>query len=187
MRGILINPNDQTVMDCEYDGDYKTIYKLIQNGDSPFDVRQIGDLEGESIFFDDEFLLKCREGEAKPYFYLNGVPDPIGGCALILGVDGEGDSVETKLTVEEVSANVRWALLTLTGWTPTTSREETHPVFGKINVVVGARPIFAESEVSPYNPLDYVVKRQEQYDKNALAQKQIEQRALDEWLKKVKK
>ena len=143
MRGILINPDDRTIMDVEYDGDYKQIYKLI--GASPFDVRQIK--EGESLFFDDEFLLKIEEGDTKNYFIIEGLADPVGGCALILGVDGKGDSVSTKLEVEDVK--VEWQTLQLKGWEPTRSFEDIHPVLGKVTHIVGPRPIFNKFEYNP--------------------------------------
>ena len=53
MRAILINPEDKTVTEVDYDGDYKSIYKLI--GCSTFDVVRTS-TSNDGIYIDDEGL-----------------------------------------------------------------------------------------------------------------------------------
>lgn len=175
MRGILIDPVMHSVRYVDYDGNYKDIYRLLEI-ESPFDVRPISGTENESIFFDDEFLLKADEG-GRPgaYFYMNGIPDPIGGRGLILGCTEEGESVETKLTVEDVRQNVRWKALTLKGFTPPRTEEKEHPVMGKTTVIIGPRPIFEEEDVLPEQPIEDVVRNQSKYASKKEAMSQVQE------------
>jgi hypothetical protein len=152
MRAILIDPESQTITTLEYAGSYQDIYKLI--GANTFDVRPIMG-PGESIFFDDEFLLKMKEGgDAKAFFILPGL-DPIAGKGLILGVNGGGESISTKVTVDWVKANIKFETLQLTGWTPGSRKEVEHPVYGKLTQIVGPRPIFDKAaSIKPFNSIE---------------------------------
>lgn len=106
MRAILIDPKNKSVSEVEYDGNYKSIYKLIDCG--TFTVIQID--ETESIIIDDEGLFKSLDSQEPDDFFLwEGYNQPLAGKGLILGVDREGESVATKLTVEEVKAKVSFA------------------------------------------------------------------------------
>jgi hypothetical protein len=148
LRAILIDPEFRSITEVEYKGVYTDIYALIKNDGAPFDVRPLrGTDNTEVVYFDDEFLLKIKEGETKPYVFINGVPDPLGGRCLVVG-SFNGEDVDTKLTVEEVELNVRFQDLTFEGWLPGYSKDVEHPVFGKVNQIVGPRPKFRECDVS---------------------------------------
>jgi hypothetical protein len=56
----------------------------------------------ETLYCDDEGLLKNPEH----FIQIRGYPQPLAGSALILGSDEEGESVDTKLTIEQVQKMV---------------------------------------------------------------------------------
>ena len=100
MRGILINPFDQTVTEVDYSGDFRDIYKLIDA--QCFDCARISRNDG--IFVDDEGLLNGTTH----FFEHSEYPNPLAGKGLIVGCDEEGESQSCKTTIEEVKANVRF-------------------------------------------------------------------------------
>lgn len=145
LRAILIDPTFRSITEAEYGGDYRAISKLLGIGSGSFDVRDIGGTKGEALYFDDEFLLKLDDGQPGDFFTLNGIASPIGGRGLILGVNGGGNSVSTKLTVGGVAANVKFKKLRIKEWTPGyTDENYEHPTFGKIARIVGDQPVFEE-------------------------------------------
>ncbi len=144
LRALLIDPDAKTVTRVEYDGNYRSISRLIENGSRPFDALDLG--EGESIFFDDEFLLN-DDGEPRAYFTLVGpvftFATPIGGKGLVLGVNGEGESVGTLIDIKRLEANLRFDRRRIVGWTPGSSEKVTdHPVLGECCIIKGPAPIF---------------------------------------------
>lgn len=151
LRAILIDPTLRSITEVDYDGDYRAIGKLL-GIDGPFDVRDIEGTKGEALYFDDEFLLKLTkddisedDGQPADFFVLNGVGSPIGGRGLILGVNRNGNSVSTKLTVGDVAPNVKFKKLRIKGWKPGyTDENYEHPAFGKITRIVGDQPVYEE-------------------------------------------
>lgn len=144
MKAIKIDATEKTVTEVEYDGDYKTIYKL--GGFDTFTVIDLGD--GETLFIDDNGLLN---EENTKFFKLAG-PDykyaqPLAGNGVILGTDDEGESIATKLTVEKVAANVLFKSLQVVDWTPVRTEENADTPFGKGFAIYGAQPIFADAPV----------------------------------------
>lgn len=85
MVGYLIDPFAQTVTPVEYDGDYRSIYKLI--GCSTFTVASSS--EGLDCYVDDEGLLNGPTD----FFVFEDYPQPLAGKGLVLSHDEEGDSV----------------------------------------------------------------------------------------------
>lgn len=112
MRAILINPEDRTVTEVNYSGNYEQIYELI--GCSTFTVIYVGlgDDDTEALFIDDEGLLH----EPKPLFKWASYPQPLAGRGLILGENDEGDCVATKMTLDDVKAQVTWPAVWFTGF-----------------------------------------------------------------------
>lgn len=141
MKGILIDCETQTVSEVEHDGDYKDIYRLIEA--QPFDVRPLG---SEAVYFDDEFLLRDSAKDLRWYADIEGLPDPIGGKLLILGTDGGGNSVDTRLTVADVEKLVTYRRMRLVGWTPMKTERD-----GQFCVIRGPRPIF-DADPCPGKP-----------------------------------
>jgi hypothetical protein len=171
LRAILIDPETRAISEVEYEGVYTDIYNLIKNDGSPFDVRPLAD--GEVLYFDDEFLLKVKEGEKKTYTFINGLPDPIGGRCLIVGTDGGGNDISSKITIDEVELNSRFRDLTLEGWTPGYSKEVEHPVHGMMTHIVGPRPIFKECDVQAERTIEQVQKDDKVYAAKRAAMKQL--------------
>lgn len=62
------------------------------------------DRNGETAYVDDMGLLT----QPTNFIKFESYPQPLAGSALILGTDHEGESVDTKLTVEEVGKMVKF-------------------------------------------------------------------------------
>ncbi len=97
MRGILINPFDQTIKEVVYTGDYREVYSLIDC--STFDIVRVSD--ADDMFIDDEGLLKDNR-----YFSWSG--RNFAGKGLILGHDDEGETIATTYDLQEVVDRVEW-------------------------------------------------------------------------------
>lgn len=102
MRAILIDPEARTIVEVDHDNSsYKNISKTIEA--SCFDVVSLA--RGDTIYVDDEGLLR-------PNHYFRWVPADhlviLAGKALILGSDNEGDSVDAKISLQEVKDSVRF-------------------------------------------------------------------------------
>jgi hypothetical protein len=142
MRAILIDPVSETVSEVEYNGDYKHIYELC--GFECFTVIDLG--KGETLFIDDEGLLK----EQEHFFALEGplwaYPQPLAGRGLILGTDDDGESVATKLTLEAIRENVKWRKLLVAGFTPPRTYEDDDTPLGRATVIDSGRPIFIQRD-----------------------------------------
>ena len=96
MRGILINPFDETVKEVVYSGDYHEIYYLTDC--TTFDVVRLSDTD--DMYVDDEGLLK----NSNRYFSL--FNHNFAGKALLLGHDDEGETTATQFTVEDIKKAV---------------------------------------------------------------------------------
>ena len=107
MRAILINPEDKTVTEVDYSGDYKDIYKLI--GCSTFDVVRTS-TSSDGIYIDDEGLYAPIQ--FKWQFTFDNAYEPIKlvNKGLVLGCNDEGDSVAPDSTVEDIKKNITWDL-----------------------------------------------------------------------------
>ena len=97
MKGILINPFDETIKEVNILGNAEDVYLLTEC--STFDVVRISDTE--DLYVDDEGLLKDNR-----YFTIYG--KPIAGRGLIMSHDVEGNSVSTTLSLQEIKDVVEW-------------------------------------------------------------------------------
>lgn len=138
MRAILIDPVARTVTEVDYDGNYKSIYRLIEA--HPFQVLQIN--ETESVFIDDEGLL--HEPSPTHYFRFGTDGHPVSGKGLVLGVDDEGESVATQLTIAELQDMIQFVRLRFVGFEDI-SGKVNHPIFGIVEQI-GQRAVFAPFE-----------------------------------------
>lgn len=102
MNAFLIDPFTCTIKEVDYSGSYKHIYQLIDC--ECFDVVRIND-KGDGIFVDDEGLLHDKP---QAYFICAPYPNPLAGKGLVLGTDGEGESISPKITIEELEQRVFW-------------------------------------------------------------------------------
>ena len=100
MKGILINPHEETITEVEYSGNYKEIYSLIDC--RTFDVAMAK--ENNDLYLDDEGLFKDNQ----KYFRMVELGANYAGKGLILAHDDEGESTATTLTLQEVKDMVQW-------------------------------------------------------------------------------
>ena len=121
MKAILIDPQFTTVTEVEYDGDYKSIYKLLsfnnpfnKLSESPkrhipraFDIVRIP-IGFDGIYVDDEGLYAPIQ--YKWSFRYNTAHPPINlvNKGLVLGCDDEGDSIEPDSTIESLRSSIKW-------------------------------------------------------------------------------
>jgi len=96
MKAYLIDPFEMTISEVNYSGNYEEIYKLIDC--KYFDCVNLG-RTGDTIYIDDEGLINGKQQE---FFKVKGYPTPLAGYGLVLGSDEEGDSVEPKISLEEL-------------------------------------------------------------------------------------
>ncbi len=99
MKGILINPHEETITEVEYSGNYKEIYDIIDC--RTFDVVSLSD--ADDLYVDDEGLLV--EGNQR-YFSWSG--RNFAGMGLIMGHDDEGETIETTYDLQEVVDRVEF-------------------------------------------------------------------------------
>ena len=102
MKGILINPFDETIKEVVYTGNIQEIYDLIAC--RTFDVvrlnNRIDDMR-DDMYIDDEGLLIDNR-----YFTIGN--KNYAGRALIMSHEDEGDTVGTELTVQDIESVVQW-------------------------------------------------------------------------------
>jgi hypothetical protein len=96
---LLIDPFEKTITPVYYDGDFHSIYNLIDC--STFDVVRCGKYD---LFVDDEGLFK----EGQKFFAVFDYPQPLAGKALVAGCDEEGNTIEPSITIEELEARLLW-------------------------------------------------------------------------------
>lgn len=99
MLGFLIDPEARAITEVDYDGDYKSIYKLIDA--EGFDMVRLNEV-GDAIFVDDIGLMTD-----KPFFKFSNYPNPLAGKGLVLGCDVHGESISPQqVTLEDLENQV---------------------------------------------------------------------------------
>jgi hypothetical protein len=105
MKAIVIDPENKTVTEVDYSGDYKDIYKLI--GCRTFDIVRIPTgLDG--IYIDDEGLYAEKQAFWKFWFSTTQMPIKLVNKGLVLGCNDEGDTIAPDSTVEDIKKNITW-------------------------------------------------------------------------------
>ena len=107
MRAILINPFEREITTVIRSDNYKDIYNYLSTDD--FSVNNFAVVhwdEFNDIFIDDEGLYV----DDQAFFSIAGTHSELvlAGKGLILGHDGEGDTTDTDLTLEEIRSAVTW-------------------------------------------------------------------------------
>tara|TARA_Y100001938_G_scaffold138890_1_gene205018 strand:+ start:186 stop:527 length:342 start_codon:yes stop_codon:yes gene_type:complete len=97
MRGILINPFDETIKEVNILGNIEDIYLLTEC--RTFDVVALSDKD--DLYIDDEGLLKDNR-----YFTIYG--RTLAGRGLIMSHDDEGNSISTDISLQEIKDVVEW-------------------------------------------------------------------------------
>ena len=104
MKAILIDPFECQITEVDYDGDFRSIHKLLHI--DTFTAVQLGST-GETLFVDDEGLYKTpKNQEEQHYFLMLGQVNPFAGYGLILGTNIEGESIATSLSAFVVKQGV---------------------------------------------------------------------------------
>ena len=98
MKGILINPFDETIKEVVYTGDYREIYDLVEC--RTFDVVNIYDTQ--DMYIDDEGLLINNQR----YFSIN--DRTFAGKGLLLSHNDEGETTGTNLDLQMVKDMIQW-------------------------------------------------------------------------------
>ena len=103
MKAILINPEERIIRHVSYDGDYKSIYRLIRcttfEAVYPFD-------NGDTLWIDEEGLLKESNFAFKIRADNPKFNQTIMGMGLILGTDAEGESIECKSKLDDIKSRI---------------------------------------------------------------------------------
>lgn len=141
MRALLINPFDESISETSYDGDYKSISKILEIDSRPFTVLRFGDQDQHHVYLDDEGLLQ----PSQRFFCLAFYSGILAGKALILRSDMEGNDLPATMTLLRLSPLVKFLPSTVrcTGM-KTEEGVVEHPVFGKVNTI-RSRPIFVDT------------------------------------------
>jgi len=132
MRALLINPFSESISEIDYDGDWKSIARLIAIEHRPFTLVSLGDPERHHIYLDDEGLYQ----PAQRFFILRSYPSPLAGRGLVLRDGPDGDEAEATLTLESLAAAIKWlpASIRFTG-TTTREGETDHPLLGRVSFI----------------------------------------------------
>ena len=103
MKALFINSEDQTIRTISYDGDYRSIYRIL--GCRMFECVDLPFKNGDTVYVDEEGLYQddCYsftiEGE-------DGRLNHIMGNGLVLGTDAEGESIEHQTSLEDVKSRI---------------------------------------------------------------------------------
>lgn len=104
MKAYLINPTKNEITEVKHNGDYKSIYPLIDA--QTFDVARV-EPNGDSVYIDDEGLLHLTASSR--FFTYEGFHSPLAGKGLVLGLNQRtGKSVSVKTPIETVRAKVKF-------------------------------------------------------------------------------
>lgn len=101
IRGILIDPYAQEIVEVDYSGDWRDIKTFLQC--DIFTTVYMPDTY-DSIYVDDEGLYV----ENQRFFKFASYPQPLAGMGLVLGCNELGESVSCESTLERVKAQVEW-------------------------------------------------------------------------------
>ena len=97
MRGILIDPFTRSISEVETSGKLAEIYELL----GVDLITAVSLNENQSLFLDDEGLMVLKENQE--YWNWKGSNQPYAGRGLILGLDANGDNVDTTMSFWEVA------------------------------------------------------------------------------------
>ena len=106
MKAFLIDPYEATIKEVQYKGDYNEIYDLI---DAEIFTCVSFNEEEDNIFIDDEGMIN---GKDQAFFRVIDTPAgdtyPLIGKGLVLGTNEDGESVEPKITLEQLKKQVQF-------------------------------------------------------------------------------
>ena len=97
---LLIDPFEKTVTPVYYDGELSSLYHLLDC--RCVTVAPCG--KRYDLFVDDEGLFV----KGQKFFATVDFPQPLGGKALAVGVDADGNTIPPDITLEELEARILW-------------------------------------------------------------------------------
>lgn len=103
MRALLINPEDQSITEITYDGNYKSLYDIIGNGCICFSAFAT-EFSNDTFYYDDEGLFHNNIGG----IIYPGWASPIVGKIVVLGSDDEGDTIAPISYIDEIKVGLRF-------------------------------------------------------------------------------
>jgi len=114
MKAILIDPMFNTIKEVQYDGDYKSIYRLIgysftKYQPRAFDIVRIP-VGFDGIYVDDEGLYVSAEDKHWYNIRYNNQDMMLINRSLVIGCDDEGDSKDCVSTVEDIKGSIKWGI-----------------------------------------------------------------------------
>lgn len=125
MKAFLINPADRTITAVDYDGKTESLYALLEC--QTFD--RVALAPTVDMWVDDEGHFQ----KGNPIFTIHQVEAYFAGRAVVLGHDGEGNSIAPAISLDRLLRAVRWTELAASG-----DFTEGHT---KGNVIYGGQPI----------------------------------------------
>lgn len=107
MKAVLINPKDKTVTDVEITGELQHYYKLIEcHTITHAPLTHVKDMDGHkfTLYVDDEGLFR----DVRYHFTIAGRCGTLVGNGIMVGHDGEGNSIDCPLTAAEVALDIEF-------------------------------------------------------------------------------
>jgi hypothetical protein len=128
MRAILINPDTRTITEIETKGDLNAMHGALTRPGCARndDINAVRITPHDDLWVDGEGLLKPDV----PVFRLRGYHHPLAGRGLILGNDGYGKSIGTKIAIERLHDIIQWTDQFTTGELTPTIEEPGHIKLG---------------------------------------------------------
>ena len=96
-KAYLINAEARTITEVTV-GPYTDIYPLL--GCDTFTC--VGLEDEDTLYVDDEGLLKPQ----MHFIMYEGYPEPLAGNGLVMGTDSEGESIDPKMSLEDLKSRV---------------------------------------------------------------------------------
>jgi hypothetical protein len=116
MRAILIDPVAEKISETEFDGDYRSIYRLLSDPEYHLNVTTFTAIyitNRDSLFVDDNGLLTAP----RYFFKWRDYRQPLAGRGLILGLrSSDGENIATKLSLAHVKNMVTFHRLSVKGF-----------------------------------------------------------------------
>jgi hypothetical protein len=141
LQGILIDARTKSISEVTV-GEYPHWKKTIECDDiNAVNLQRYSDGFTETLWVDGEGLLNDKQNG--PWFKLMQYPQPMAVIGIILGTDEQGETVNTRWTVQDVEPMVTWPNVHFEGLRNIEPGFQQHPVLGNV-FVTGTEPVFTD-------------------------------------------